>query len=231
MTAFEIKDITIDYTIYPRVQNVWMKAYEYKLAMEAGSEFPPIKLGLYRKKHYLIDGLHRLKAYESMSIKTVDVTIKEYTSKKDMFIDALLSNNVHGKPLTVMDKASNFAKLQDFGVSKKDISRLLGVPQREFATLIAYLVTKKGERIPIKSILKKAIQNQVITEEDVAEMISKEKQKNYVSRSIMNAFEQLIDAITQGAVPWDNPAINAMATQLLVLLNEALKMDSDKNGQ
>jgi hypothetical protein len=107
---------------------------------------------------------------------------------------------------------------------------LLGVPQDKFITLINYLVNKQGKRVPIKSVLVKAIQNQIITEQDVADMVSKEKQRHYVSRTVKNAFNQLIDAIVQGAVPWDDPDINGLATQLVVLLNKALSLDVTKNG-
>jgi len=226
----EIKDIIIDEQIYPRVQSTWMKAYHYRLAIDTGAKFPPITVGMYKGKKCLVDGLHRIRAFESLGKTKIWATLKRYRSKKAMFIDAVTLNNIHGKQLTVMDKALIFAKLQEFDVSKKDISKLLSTPINKFRVYVERLVTIQGKNVPIKSILDKALRDQIITEEDVAQIVSTKNQNRYVSRTVTNAFEQLIDAITQGAVPWDKPEIIALSTQLVTLLNEHLSLEVTTDG-
>ena len=223
----DIKDIIIDGNLYPRVQFTWMKAYQYSLAMKAGAVFPQINLGKYKSQLYLIDGLHRLKANERLKRTIIKAYIKKYTNKKEMFIDAVALNNTHGKALTVMDKALIFAKLQEYNVSNTNISKLLGTPINKFSVYIERLVTLEGKEVPIKSILEKALKRKIITEDDVARIVSAKKQKTYVSRTVKNAFTQLINAIEQGAVPWDDPKILALATQLSILLDRGLDLKDE----
>jgi len=134
--VIKIDDIIIDEEIYPRKQDVWLVAYQYSQAMKAGAIFPPIILGEYKKKLYLVDGRHRINAHKLLEHDTIDAIVKKYTDKKTMFVDAVKFNNIHGKALTVADKTKIFGTLRNWKYPDLTISTLLNTPIDNFNVFI-----------------------------------------------------------------------------------------------
>ena len=205
MVEVKIKDVIVDAEVYPRTQDVWQKVYEYSMAMKAGATFPPVIVGKYRNQLILIDGLHRIKASKLLDRITIEATIKPYSNKKQMFIDAVKFNNIHGKPLTVMDKTLIFSKLRNWQVTDSEISLLLGTPIDRFSVYITRLVGADGKEKPIKSIIAENLKNQRITETDAIHMsFPYQKQNVLISHDCLHALNQLINMIQNNLVPFDD---------------------------
>uniref|UniRef100_A0A6M3LWI5 Uncharacterized protein n=1 Tax=viral metagenome TaxID=1070528 RepID=A0A6M3LWI5_9ZZZZ len=88
--------------------------------MKAGVKFPPINIGTIKTAEdpealYLIDGLHRLKAYKMLDVKEVEVEIKHYESFNEAFHDSVRRNITHGQPFTAYEVAGVIKRLLEEG--------------------------------------------------------------------------------------------------------------------
>lgn len=160
----KISDIIDDEEIYPR--NIkkttgfyWQTAFKYSEAMKMGGKFPPVVVGLFNGKYYLIDGKHRLKAYETVGVDEVEVVVKSFSSKKDMLIAATELNVKHGVPLTPYDKTDVILALRKYGVSDLKIAKIVQVPFEKVSSFVVKRVvnTLSGEPVSIKAPLRSLV--------------------------------------------------------------------------
>ena len=87
----KISEIVLDVKIYPRENKEGNKYVILKYAeeMRVGDVFPPILLGLFEGKYYLVDGWHRIKANEKIGKVRVLATTKQYSNKREIYKDAV----------------------------------------------------------------------------------------------------------------------------------------------
>jgi hypothetical protein len=102
--------------IWPRDHEYYQVFYRYLASMKAGVKFPPIAVGTVKTAEdpevlYLIDGLHRLKAYDMLDVKEVEAEINHYESFEEAFYDSVRRNITHGQPLTAYEIAGVIKRL------------------------------------------------------------------------------------------------------------------------
>jgi len=151
----DIKQIFIDETIYPRSQWSWQTSYDYQQSMKVGVKFPPIVVNLYAGKYYLIDGMHRMKAYLSNKIPSIKCEVLKLKSVEEMFKECILRNIGNGRPLSCQDKALIIGKLRSMDISYPEISVIIQMPVDKVEQFAAQRITNSitGEEIYIKSPL------------------------------------------------------------------------------
>lgn len=76
----------------------------YASAMKKGDVFPPLHLGQIGKKLYIIDGHHRFEAAMLAGLKALPANKRRYKSLDQAHLDALQSNQTHGKRMTNKEK-------------------------------------------------------------------------------------------------------------------------------
>ncbi len=119
-------DIVFDPNIQIRSVNS-VTVSEYKEAMRAGREFPP--LILQSETNRLVCGYHRYEAYKGIKEPTdkVPCIYKEFKNDLEVIKLAVYDNSIHGRPLSTWDKKNAFDRMVGLGESKGNIASLLGV--------------------------------------------------------------------------------------------------------
>ena len=121
--------INVKMELYPREYFNNMTAESYAQAMRMGEKFPPIEVAVIEGQHYLVDGMHRLKAFEKNGEEHVQVNVNDKIRDfKDLFVEAVKFNMRHGMALTRYDKELIVERLQEFKMKNDEISRLVLTP-------------------------------------------------------------------------------------------------------
>jgi len=217
----KISELVLDEEIYPRFRTDWLTAYQYAMAMKAGAEFPKIIVGKFRGKLYLLDGWHRVKALQLLGEEYAQAVIKSYNSKKDMFVEAVKLNSKHGRPLSSQEKARIIKKLEDYGFSLEQISRIVHIPVdkiERFKVKIVY--GPNGKPIYLKGIVEKAIKQTEAKPEEIATL----DQKSFNVRNVKQLLNQLIELLETGVYPWKNEEIKELTIRLYNLLSSTLQL-------
>jgi hypothetical protein len=149
----EIKKITFDEKLYPRIQSDWMISYSYSEAMKSGSKFPPITIAELDGKYVLVDGKHRLDAYNINKQTHVQAIVLSGLSKEQVFAEAVFANTAHGKKLSNQERAYCIQKLQEFKFSLDDISKIVHIPTDKLTMFVADRLSNSitGKAIMLKS--------------------------------------------------------------------------------
>jgi ParB-like chromosome segregation protein Spo0J len=104
----EAGSLVEDFTLYPRkhVDNTHVLdiAESLSLGKSIGNEIPPIVISA---DGVIVDGVHRKRAAIKAAGPTATVIcdVREYKSKKELYIDAMALNSPHGKPLKGEERA------------------------------------------------------------------------------------------------------------------------------
>jgi hypothetical protein len=156
----KVKEIIFDEGLYPRNKPSWILSNEYTEKIKMGVKFPPIFVGKYHRKKYIIDGYHRLTAYKNNGIQYVDCETKDYSDKKEMFIDAVKMNSSHGRPYSFQEKLSIVLRLEKISVDKNTISKIIGISTNNIKRFKAERVTTnpKGKEIVVKAPFKHLVE-------------------------------------------------------------------------
>jgi hypothetical protein len=95
-------------------------------AYKTGTVFPPlvVEAGTAR----LVDGRHRLAAYEEVEIKEAEVVEKVYATEADLFADAVRLNIGHGQPLDQYCIRNAIIRLTEYGYAREQISDAVKLP-------------------------------------------------------------------------------------------------------
>jgi hypothetical protein len=210
-----LDSIIFDEEIYPRVQAVNQVAFIYSENMKAGQIFPPILLGKYKGKLYLIDGKHRMWAHQILKRNTISAVIKNYKSKIDMLKDSITLNN-HGKPLTLADKAKLLNKLREYNVPDEEIHLTLGIS--DFSVLTNRFITKEGKTVPIAAMTKKALDSQVVSEKDLAATYDVKSERKLITRTAPQAVEQMLIALQRNLIDFEDEDTKTKCLEILSIL-------------
>lgn len=148
----KISDLALDWSVYPRKEiDHKDRVRNYARALDAGCVFPTVKVGLFRGKKIIVDGVHRIRARELNKIDYVDCSELPFDIEADLFAEAVRLNASHGKSFTEIELKDNIRRLQKFKFSIKDIQAITSVPAseiyRESAAPIVTLTTPSGKKI------------------------------------------------------------------------------------
>lgn len=150
----KIADLVCDEKLYPRIKLGWLTAYQYSQAMKSGSEFPPIKVGSFESKLYVVDGWHRIEARKLLKEEYIQGEVKKYDSFKDMFVDAVKFNATHGRPLSVQEKVRIVDILQEYGIEQKQITEIVKIPMEKIEKFTARtIILPNGTKEYLKSVV------------------------------------------------------------------------------
>lgn len=132
----DIKDITVDPELYPRMKHNWQTAFEYSESMKCGSVFPKIILAINNGTLYLVDGKHRIEANKICKLKKIEAIIYHGLSRNEIYKMAVKLNVAHGLGLSTYDKRRAVLKLMEMGVKGKEISLLTNVQEDKLETFV-----------------------------------------------------------------------------------------------
>lgn len=217
-----VEDVILDESVYPRSKTYWMTVFKYAEKMKLGEKFPPILVGRFKGKLYLVDGWHRFKAVKHhLKQEFIEAEVRDYKTKKEMKIDAVKMNVKHGLPFTTSDLRIIASDLYNMGLSLKEISLLLGI---SIPDLEAKFIPYAGLKAPIIKMLER----QRVDESKIAavkrDVEAKIDQSKVICRKFEDALKQLIELlkVEKDMLPLDDPKIRDLCAELLALLQEAL---------
>lgn len=127
------KDIIIKTDIYPRIKPNPQKIQEYAECIES---LPPIEIN---QDNILIDGYHRLKAYETAGEANIPTTITETINESELEHLSVQRNAIHGLQLTRQERI-NYANKWWGNLPDEYIRKSLSISQR---TLTGWTANKQ----------------------------------------------------------------------------------------
>lgn len=208
----KISELEFDSEIYPRMKVGWQTAYQYAQAMKAGSEFPAILVGTLNRKYHVIDGWHRIEALKMLKEENVPAIIKEFKTKKEMFVEAVRVNSKHGRQLSVQEKARIIHKLGKLKFSLKEISKIVKVPLDKIEIFKARtIIGPNGTPVYQKSVTAKA---------GITEPID---QESFNVRSVKHLLVQLVELLECDSFQFDED-VKGLAARTYSLLGEKLEL-------
>ncbi len=104
MRTMPASELVFDPTVYPRHEVDGDHVFNMVEAIRANVKFPPIVIC--RKSKRIVDGVHRHRANTRLcgADCAVPVVEKDYANDKDLFLDAVRYNALHGKNLARDDR-------------------------------------------------------------------------------------------------------------------------------
>ncbi len=198
----KISDLTLDWGLYPRKEVDHKDVVRsYARAIDAGCIFPTVKVGLFRGKKVIVDGVHRVSARKLKNIDYVDCSELPFDSEAELFAEAVRLNAGHGKSFTETELKDNIKRLKKFKFSVKEIQAITSVPAseiyRESAAPIAILTTPSGRKINC-NIQKIDCAGQP----DIRELLQ-----------FKNALMLIRDVARKGCIPTDDALFKELVTQ------------------
>lgn len=143
----DIASVVVDLDIYPRKE--WSQATirRYADAMDAGAEFPPIVLE--RGTRRLLDGMHRLKAAESLELSSIVAEFHTVPEDASPLLYAASLSSAHGDRITNAEmreiaRREAVARGLDHGVGEA-VARYLSAKPRTVRSWIADLYEEKKQ--------------------------------------------------------------------------------------
>ncbi len=220
----KLSELVFDEELYPRFKTDWLTVYQYTEAMKSGSVFPPIVVGVWRGKKYVIDGWHRCEAVRKLGRDCIKAVIKKYKKYRDMFADAVRYNSTHGRMLSSQEKARIIQKLNQMGFSKVQISEIVKVPvekiERFEVKVVRNVVT--GKPIVLKAPVEEAVQkNPEILEKIERGEIS---QESLATRTQKHILRQLLELLKNDLLDVTDREIAEYLSEIYMILGEKLKV-------
>jgi hypothetical protein len=212
MDKVKLKDLVLDYTIYPRNDVSGTHVQSLCDAFLSGSDIPPLVVD--RKSKRIVDGFHRYKMHDKLKHEIVEVILKDYRSEAEIFADSVRLNAAHGRAFDNYDKGRAVLKLKDFGYSEEEIAKIAFItPERIQKIELNTGTIPSGERIVIKNGLRLEL---------VGENLNKKEIKLNESWSGMNpAFHarQILDMLKANIIP-KSPAFHQFMDEIVNLWSD-----------
>jgi len=152
----KISDLKIDWRLYPRTQVDQAVVENYARALQAGSKFPYVKIGLFAGRKIVVDGLHRIRSRELLKIDYVDCSIIQFQSEAELFAEAVRQNSGHGKGFSESELQANIRRLRRYKFATTDIVAICHVPASEITNEITRPILNvtlpSGKKLPCASV-------------------------------------------------------------------------------
>jgi len=121
----KVAALVLDWNFYPRSEVDGMAVGRLVEAIQAGESFPPMVVE--EKSLRVVDGFHRLHAYQRAKTRMVKVHLRSYANDHEMLLDAARMNARHGVPLSPQDHARVLILADKLGITRKAVAEALGV--------------------------------------------------------------------------------------------------------
>jgi hypothetical protein len=214
----KISELNFDPELYPRLKTSWLTAYQYAEAMKAGAIFPPITVGVFEGKPYVIDGWHRVEAKKLLNEEYISAYVRSFESKAEMFAEAVKLNAAHGRPLTTTEKVRVIDQLEKYGFQPIEISKIVGVPIDKISLFKARIIRlRDGTPIYGKAITIKAA-------EKAGGNPAAVDQSKFIGRDLTTMLQQIIEMIEGGIYPFEDKNIAELTVKLYTLIKDKLQL-------
>lgn len=210
----KISELEFDDDLYPRTSLSDLAAYRYSQAMKAGSKFPPIIVGVFKGKNFVLDGWHRVEATKKLKQDYIEGKVKVYTSRREMFVDAVNFNADHGVQLTPNDQVKIINKLEEYKFNPEEIQNIVKVPLDAIEKFKARVVIGPNGK-PI--YLKGAIAKTMASDEDKI----RANETKLTVRSFDNLLIQLI-GLLRNNIYTETEKTENLLSELMTLLQSKL---------
>ncbi len=203
--------------LYPRNQTNYITTLRYSSALQTGAVFPPITVAKVKRTYILIDGAHRIEANKMNKEPYIGAEILENLSEKEMFIEAVKRNTLHGLQFSAQETARVVLKLRELKVSKNKIAELVRIPNDRLKPFMAKrMVRIVGERGGVKGtdILKSEVKH--LAGSYTGEL----DQKKFVGIGQVQLINDLINLVEKDLIDFDNKTVGARLKKLYRLLGE-----------
>jgi hypothetical protein len=127
----KIADLIFDFRFYPRKEVDRQLVKTYARALEAGSVFPSVKVGLFKGNKVIVDGFHRVESRILLKIDYVDCSVLPFQSEGELFAEAVRLNSGHGKSFTELELKASIRRLRRYKFAVDDIVGICHVPASE----------------------------------------------------------------------------------------------------
>lgn len=218
LRLLKIREIRMDPEIYPRTGTDWKTVYNYQLAMNAGSVFPPITVGRIEgfKGLYLVDGWHRWRATKRRGEEFIEAEVLRFGSKGKAFIEALRRNLGHGKPLSIYEKVRAIKRLEGLEFKMEEISQIIKIPMNKIEKLMIRKITLvRGAEL----VLKSTVDHLGASADASVEEIQK---KLHTGMSQVDLLSDLLILIENDFLDLDDPKVAELAGAIHVALEAKL---------
>lgn len=194
--------------------------------MKAGEIFPPIDVGRYDGKLYVIDGIHRIDAKKLLKEKYIDASIKKYENKDDMFVDAVKCNSRHGRQLSVQETARIIYKLgEEMKFELEQIKVIIGMPVESIERMkLKTIIGPNGKPVYVKGLTEKAAKMAGVSLEELASL----DQSSFNVSTIIQLLNQMIALLEGGIYPVKNEEVVSLTIRLYMLLQEKLSLQEQE---
>lgn len=219
MQVLKISELTFDSTLYPRIKVGWLTAYQYAQAMRAGSIFPPIIVGIFKGKKYVVDGFHRCEALKIIKEEYVQAQVKPFKTFQEMFIESVKLNSMHGRPLSVQEKVRIIDKLEEMKLNIEEICNIVKVPIDKIQLFKARtIIGPDGKPVYLKSVVARA-------EAEKTDALNIDMDGLSV-RSTTNLLKQLIELLESEVYPIADEDVKELTINVYSLLGNILNLVS-----
>lgn len=207
----------MDTTLYPRIKEQWQTYYKYAQAMKVGDIFPPIMVGNYDGKLYVVDGWHRIRAKQLLKEKHIQAIIKKYKNSQDIFLDAIKYNISHGQPLSTQEKVRLVYKLGEMDFELEQISKIVKIPTDKIELFRdRTVIGPNGQPKYLKSVVARSKPDEktaLAVDQDILG-----------ARTSTNLLEQVIELIESNVLNLGDESVKGLAIKLYGLLQERLEL-------
>lgn len=152
----KINEIKMDEKLYPRTHIDWVTGAKYYNALKSGAKFPPIAVAERNGKYILIDGAHRLQAHKQCGETHIQTQVFEGLTDREIFIEAIKANVVHGRQFGTNEITQIAITLQDWEMSLEEISEIIRIPADKIEPFVAKRMTRiieTGQELALKKPL------------------------------------------------------------------------------
>lgn len=219
----KLGQIYVDDKLYPRVAPSKKVIGEYSRDMKKGDVFPPIYVAKFKGKFYLVDGLHRLRAYELNGTEYVQVEVKDnFTSIEDIYLASVRANLKHGSRLNRNDKEKIAKTMQNFKLDIEDISKMTGIRVKKLESAItgrfkSAIIKEKIQKGELPSTLREKVKSEATGDIVDEQQLAKFREENKVE--IQKAeLEEIKEFFTTEKLETDNKEIRNLIIDIKRIL-------------
>jgi hypothetical protein len=206
-----IEQVKLDEETYPRMHVDWVTCARYYNALRSGAVFPPITVAVLDKNYYLVDGMHRLRAFRDNKETHIQCEVLKGLDKKQIFLEAVKRNIGHGRQFSTQEVTNICITLDNWKMSQEAISEIVHIPALEIKPFVAKRMTRLTEtfeEIPLKASVKNL----------AGVPIEKINQKSLTGNTQVNLIDSLITLIREGWIDKDNEIVIRKLNRLARLL-------------
>ena len=220
MVEVKVGETVEDFALYPRDRVDDHHVRDIAVALENGSELPPIIID--QKTKRVVDGFHRRRAYIKAfgEEHKIEVVSRRYKTEADIFMEAIKYNASHGLKMDSHDRVTAVIRGGQLGLDIATIGKALHVPEAKLQKLVSSRTAKTKLAQPKRNngtrrtagqdvAIKRTIQHRAgdtLTEEQLEanEKLSGMSQSFYVNQVVMliesdllnTADEKLMDRLS-----------------------------------